>query len=265
MDIIEAKKQLMNTLLCAAQIGVRELYLFAVENRLFVIYGEGVTEPQLVVLEDAGAVYRALLGTMENRRILTQEIQMYQDWCLDFTVAGAPAHFDLTTTHMVVVRITSQPAVEAPRLPPPPLPNEDELVIDEGALAAAVEESLPPLPEDEVPIITEPIPSASPPVPVPEKKPEDRAMEMVGAIMLGTKPFPSEVVQFVSIVMTSRGGFVPLFFDGQNRLWVAMADPTQQSEVERMVGQEVAVCHVAYGNLQELLRCYRTDPRHNRH
>lgn len=266
MDINEAKKRLMEVLLVAVVDNAHKMYIFADqdEDNLYVVYKDDNDCPHVTVLDGEGAIYRALLGTMESRRVLTGEFDMDQDWCLDFTVAGAKAHFDLTATHMVVVKIISQPAVEAPRpVPPPPL-SDDDLTIDESELATAVEESLPSQQvEENVPIITEPMP-ITPLAPVLEKMPENRAMDMVGAIMLSTKPFPSEIIQLVPVVMTNRGQFVPLFFDGQKRLWVAMTDPTRQSVVQDMVGQEVAVCHVDYNKLQELLRCYRTDPRHKR-
>lgn len=267
MNIVEAKKKLLGILFFAVQHGVQELYLFAVEDRLFAIYGKGASEPQLAVFEEAGAVYRALLETMENHRVSTGEIAKDQEWCLDFPVAGARAHFDLVTTHMAVIKITSQPAVEAPRFAPPPSPpDEEEIVIDESALAAAAEE-LPPPPsaEDVVPIIIEPVQPAPPSAPELKKPSEEQAMDMVGAILLNTKPFPSEVIQLVPLYLANRGQFVPLFLDEQKRLWVAMTDLTRQSAVRQLLGLEVEVFKVDYQTLEGLLMCYRVDPRHSKH
>jgi hypothetical protein len=191
-----AKKQLLELLMVAVLNNARKMYIFTDQelDRLFVVYEDDSKCPLVTVLDGEGAVYRALLGTMENRRVLTGEFAMEQECCLDLPVAGAKAHFDLTATHMVVVKITSQPAIEVSRpasLPPPP-PEEEELVIDESELAR-----LPvKLSETEL---------------SPEKK---RALMAAGEIMEGSFNFPVGAKSLVSVEVAEHFKTVPVLLDG---------------------------------------------------
>ena len=141
MDLVDAQEELLNILHAAVNDGACELYLFAVRDRLFVIH-DGVGGPRLATLDDGAEVYRTFRDTIEGRDAAALAARPPAASCLDLTVSGKKAHFDITTAGVIVVRITREAGAATVSPAPAHLqPEQDDVVaeIDEGELAEALD------------------------------------------------------------------------------------------------------------------------------
>lgn len=237
MDVREAQKELLNLLVVAVQTGVRVVYLFSDEDRLFVVYDNKTEGPKVVVLERSAAIFRALVNTMEDQRDTTLESGLDQEWCLDMTVAGGRAHFDMTQTNIVTVRID---APQAER-------NEDDAEYDEHELAAALEgmdEAMAAHAAQSPAIMT----------------PQELAQEMIEDILLARKPFPRDVIDSMPPALTNRLAIVPIMFVGTS-LAVAVGDKGLTPDAQAVLARDLIAVKVDGSRFKELLTCYGADPR----